>query len=59
MSQEQVLLLKKKFTISPKTAKLLIQAGYADYTRLADVSPAHVARQFGKQLGIPEKHISA
>jgi hypothetical protein len=55
MSSPEVKTLQKKFTITPKTATLLVKAGYADYRALASVSPEYVAKQFQEQLGVPAK----
>jgi hypothetical protein len=51
--------LQKKFSITPKTATLLLKAGYADHRDLAPVSPEYVAKQFQEKLGIPAKHAAA
>jgi hypothetical protein len=59
MSSPQVKTLQKKFTITPKTATLLLKAGYSDYKDLAAASPEQVAKQFQDQLGIPAKHAAA
>jgi hypothetical protein len=59
MSSDEVQNLKKQLTISPKTATLLINSGYADYRSLATVSPEHVAKQFVGKLGVPAKHALA
>ena len=59
MSSPEVKTLQKKFAITPKTATLLLKAGYADYKDLAAVSPEYVAKQFQEQLGVPAKHAAA
>jgi hypothetical protein len=51
--------LKHLLHITPKTARLLIQAGYADYTTLARVSPNHVSKQFQTLLNLTDKHAYA
>jgi hypothetical protein len=55
-SQSQIALLKHQLHITPKTATLLIRAGYADYTSLAAVSPEHVSKQFQRLLNLSDKH---
>ena len=37
--------LQKDFTITPKTARLLVQLGYHSYRDLRSVSPNHIAAQ--------------
>jgi hypothetical protein len=59
MSSSEVQILKRQLTITPKTATLLIKAGYADYRDLATVSPEHVVKQFSEILRVPAKHASA
>ena len=59
MSSSEIQTLKKQLSITPKTATLLIKAGYADYKDLANVSPEHVAKQFEKVLRVPAKHALA
>jgi hypothetical protein len=59
MSASDVAVLKRQLTITPKTATLLVKAGYADYTALATVSPEHVSKQFGDVLRLPSKHVYA
>jgi hypothetical protein len=51
--------LKHLLHITPKTARLLIQAGYADYTALAHVSPDRVSKQFQTLLNLTDKHAYA
>ena len=58
MSQEQKE-LQQKLSITPKTATLLIQAGYHDYRDLKDASPNRVVTQFTGKLGIPQSSASA
>ena len=59
MSTSEIQTLKKQLAITPKTATLLIKAGYADYRALATVSPEYVAKQFGETLRMPAKHALA
>jgi hypothetical protein len=59
MSSPEVQTLQRKFAITPKTATMLLKAGYADYKDLASVSPEHVAKQFQEKLGMPAKHATA
>lgn len=59
MASPEVDILKKQLSITPKTATLLIKAGYADYRNLANVSPEHVAKQFSDVLRVPTKHALA
>jgi hypothetical protein len=59
MSSPEVKALQKKFAITPKTATLLLKAGYADYKDLATVSPEYVAKQFQDGGGVPAKHATA
>jgi hypothetical protein len=44
--------LKTKLAITPKTASLLLQAGYTDYRELCSVSPNHVVQQFKDLPGV-------
>ena len=55
MSSSEVQTLKKQLAITPKTATLLIKAGYKDYKNLATVSPEYVAKQFQEFCGVPAK----
>jgi hypothetical protein len=55
-TEAQINTLKRLLHITPKTARLLIQAGYADYTALANVSPSHVSKQFQVLLNLSDKH---
>jgi len=50
--------LQRKLAITPKTASLLIQAGYRDYRELQNATPNSLATQI-TQLGIPKTSISA
>lgn len=59
MSFPEILELKKQLTITPKTASLLINAGYANYKDLANVSPEHVAKQFAAISRMPTKQAMA
>jgi hypothetical protein len=59
MASPEVELLKKQLSITPKTATLLIKAGYADYRNLANVSPEFVAKQFSDDLRVPIMHAKA
>jgi hypothetical protein len=59
MSSAQVQELKKQLSITPKTATLLINAGYADYRNLAHVSPEQVAKQFAELGRMPVKQALA
>jgi hypothetical protein len=59
MSSSEIQTLKKQLAITPKTATLLIKAGYVDYRDLAEVSPEYVAKQFEKVLRVPAKHALA
>jgi hypothetical protein len=59
MASPEVDILKKQLSITPKTATLLIKAGYADYRKLANVSPEFVAKQFGETLRVPANHALA
>jgi hypothetical protein len=55
MSLSEIQLLQKQLTITPKTATLLVKAGYADFRDLAAVSPEHVVKQFSDELKVPAK----
>ncbi|KAF2671163.1 hypothetical protein BT63DRAFT_209693 [Microthyrium microscopicum] len=59
MSTSDIVTLKHQLTITPKTATLLIKAGYTDYRDLAHVSPEQVAKQFADSLKVPIKHALA
>jgi hypothetical protein len=59
MSSSEIQLLKRQLSITPKTATMLIKAGYADYRDLANVSPEHVVKQFSEIFRVPAKHASA
>jgi hypothetical protein len=52
---EMETLLKQKLAITPKTASLLIQAGYNDYRDLRTVSPNQIVQQFEEQLGLTHR----
>jgi hypothetical protein len=53
--ESEIITLKRQLHITPKTAILLIKSGYADYTKLADVSPEYVSKQFQDVLGLTDK----
>jgi hypothetical protein len=59
MSASEIQTLKHQLSITPKTATLLIKAGYADYRNLATVSPEYIVKQFTKQLRVPAKQATA
>ena len=50
--------LQRKLAITPKTASLLIQAGYSNYRELQNATPNSLATQI-MQFGIPKTSISA
>ncbi|KAF5643380.1 1-acyldihydroxyacetone-phosphate reductase [Fusarium tjaetaba] len=52
-------LLQQKLTITPKTASLLIQAGYSDYRELKYATPNSIVEQFTSKFGIPKTSASA
>jgi len=52
MSSTVTQLLKTKLAITPKTASLLIDAGYKDYRDLRTASPEEVVEQFKSVLGM-------
>jgi hypothetical protein len=58
MSKEQKI-LRQKLTISPKTASLLIKAGYHDYRDLRKASPNQVIDCFTTKFGIPQSSAAA
>ncbi|PNP74583.1 hypothetical protein FNYG_12088 [Fusarium nygamai] len=51
--------LQQKLTITPKTASLLIQAGYSDYRQLKYATPNGIVEQFTSKFGIPKTSASA
>lgn len=51
--------LQQKFTITPKTASLLVQAGYTDYRDLKTVTPNLIVAHLTKKLGVPKTSASA
>lgn len=51
--------LQRKLTITPKTASLLIQAGFNDYRDLKTATPNSIVAQFTQNLGIPKSSASA
>lgn len=55
MAAADVEKLKKQLSITPKTATMLIKAGYTDYTKLANASPEIVVKQFIDVLKMPAK----
>ena len=54
MSSSTAQLLKQKLAITPKTASLLIDAGYKDYRDLRSISPDHIVKQLKQLPGITE-----
>ncbi|KAF4496676.1 1-acyldihydroxyacetone-phosphate reductase [Fusarium agapanthi] len=52
-------LLQQKLTITPKTASLLMQAGYSDYRQLKYATPNGIVEQFTSKFGIPKTSASA
>ncbi len=57
MSEEQMQ-LQYKLAITPKTASLLIRAGYHNYRDLKDATPNQVVTQFTSRLGVPQTSAS-
>lgn len=51
--------LQQKLTITPKTASLLMQAGYSDYRELKHATPNGIVEQFTSKFGIPKTSASA
>ncbi|KAF5603937.1 1-acyldihydroxyacetone-phosphate reductase [Fusarium subglutinans] len=51
--------LQQKLTITPKTASLLMQAGYSDYSQLKYATPNGIVDQFTSKFGIPKTSASA
>lgn len=54
MSSSAVQSLKQKLAITPKTASLLVDAGYKDYRDLRAVSPGQVVEQLKKLPGVTD-----
>ncbi|KAG9496427.1 hypothetical protein J7337_013015 [Fusarium musae] len=52
-------LLQQKLTITPKTASLLMQAGFSDYRELKYATPNGIVEQFTSKFGIPKTSASA
>jgi len=52
MSSTAAQLFKTKLAITPKTASLLIDAGFKDWRDLSTVSPEEVVEQFKSVLGM-------
>ncbi|KAF5720230.1 1-acyldihydroxyacetone-phosphate reductase [Fusarium globosum] len=51
--------LQQKLTITPKTASLLMKAGYSDYRELKHATPNGIVEQFTSKFGIPKTSASA
>ncbi|QGI87807.1 unnamed protein product [Fusarium fujikuroi] len=51
--------LQQRLTITPKTASLLIKAGYSDYRELKHATPNGIVEQFTSKFGIPKTSASA
>lgn len=51
--------LQQKFTITPKTALLLIKSGFRDYRDLSTATPNSIVAHFTGNLGIPKTSASA
>ena len=58
-SEEEQKTLQLKLAITPKTAALLIKAGYHNYRDLRNATPNQVVDHFTKQSGIPKTSASA